>query len=229
MSMATKRAGLLIGKGPRVDRYEGTTCSAPGCTRTCRALSRFCTIHASRYYRTRNPNGRMPRKSELVPWRERARYALDHYGLGQHPAIVAAERTLEQMISRTDGIPPRIAKHWNRLNQGGATGRDMLLNILSVYGLCYVGLPDRFTDDHLFFCCLGSRFLRTVSTGNVVTRTGKVDQARLPGLDAEAVGQALAQKVGALALMFWRRAEDEHNKRAAELLSIREALEQHPL
>jgi hypothetical protein len=172
----------------------------------------------------------MPRKSELVPWRERARFALERYGLGEHPAIVAAERKLAEMIARPParGLPS-FAKHWERLNQGGATGRAMLLNILSVYGLRYVGLGYRFTDDYVFFCCLGSRFLRTVSTGNVVTRTGKVDQARLPGLDAEVMGRALAESIGGLALMFWRREEEEHNKRAAELLSVREALERHPL
>jgi hypothetical protein len=192
-------------------------------------MSRYCTNHAKQHFRTRNPNGRMPRKSELAPWRDRARFALEQYSLASHPAIVAAERTLEQMVARTEGLPPRIAKHWTRLNQGGATGRNMLLNILSVYGLRYVGFRDVFADDAVFFCCLGSRFLRTVSTGNVVTRTGKVDQARLPGIDAEVVGRALAAKIGALAILFWRRVEDEHNKRAMEAMSVREALERHPL
>src|SRR5688572_10849195 len=118
MPMASKRASLLTDKAPRVDRYVGSTCSVTGCTRTCRAMSRYCTNHAKQHFRNRNPTGRMPRKSELAPWRERARYALEQYGLGNHPAIVAAERTLEQMVARTEGLPPRIAKHWTRLNQG---------------------------------------------------------------------------------------------------------------
>jgi hypothetical protein len=105
----------------------------------------------------------------------------------------------------------------------------MLLNILTVYGYRYVGFRDCFTDDAVFFACLGSRFLRTVSPGNVVTCTGKVDQARIPGLDAEVVGRALAEKIGALAIMFWRREEQEHEQRNAGTLTIREALEKHPL
>lgn len=229
MSLAHQRAKLLIGRAPRVDRYEGTTCTVEGCSRMCRALSRYCTLHARRFYRTRNPNGRLPRRRELIPYRERARHALTRYGLDTHPAIVAAERTLEQMIARSEGLPPRFAKHWRRLCEGGATGREMLLNILSVYGLRYVGLPDTFADDAVFFACLGSRFLRTVSTGSYTTPSGNVDQVRLPGLDAEVVGRALAEKIGALAILFWQREEREHNERAAAFLSIREALEQHPL
>lgn len=229
MSLVDQRARLLIGRAPRVDRYEGTTCTVDGCSRMCRALSRYCTLHARRVYRTRNPNGRLPRRRELIPYRNRARFALDRYGLATHPAIVAAERTLEEMIARSEGLPPRFAKHWRRLCEGGATGREMLLNILSVYGLRYVGFPDTFADDAVFFTCLGSRFLRTVSTGNVTTASGRVDQARLPGIDAEVVGRALADKIGALAILFWQREEREHNERAAAVLSIREALERHPL
>ena len=229
MSLASKRASDLLGKAPRVDRYEGSTCAVECCSRPCRALSRYCTLHARHHYRTRNPNGRMPRRSELVPYRERARFALEHYGLASHPAIVAAEQTLEQMIAKTEGLPPKFAAHWRRLCQGGATGRDMLLNILSVYGLRYVGLRNCFADDAVFFACLGARFLRTVSTGTHVSRTGKVDQARLPGLEAETVGRALATKVGALAILFWQRVEREHNERARGALSVREALEKHPL
>jgi putative spermidine/putrescine transport system ATP-binding protein len=64
---------------------------------------------------------------------------------------------------------------------------------------------------------------------DVVTRSGKVDQARIPGLDAEVVGRALAEKIGALAIMFWRREEQEHQQRTAGAMSVREALEMHPL
>jgi hypothetical protein len=157
-------------------------------------------------------------------------FALDAYNLAAHPAIIAAEQTLEAMIGRPGAVPEKYAKHWRRLCEGGATGRGMLLTILTVYGWRYIGLPGSVgKDDAVFFCALGSRFLRTVPLGWKTTPSGRVDQVRLPGLTAEVVGRALADKVGALALMFWERDEREHQRRALEKLTVREALEKYPL
>lgn len=229
MDYASRRASKIGGRAPRVDKHEGHECAVDGCSRTCRAMSRYCLRHASAFYRTRNPTGRMPRTSELIPYRDRASYALEVYGLSQHPAIIAGEQALERMIANPGAIPERYAKHWRRLHGEGATGRQMLLQILSVYGLRYVGLRDVFTDDAVFFACLGSRWLRTVPLGWYRTSGGKLEQVRLPGLDSETVGRALASKVGGLAVLFWNRVEALDTERAAEAMSIREALERHPL
>lgn len=105
----------------------------------------------------------------------------------------------------------------------------MLLEILAVYGLRWIGVPDTFTDDRVFFTSLGSRFLRTAPLGWYQTRTGKLEQVRLPGLDAEVVGRALAEKLSALPVLFWRRVESEDALRTVEALSVREALERNPL
>jgi len=86
-----------------------------------------------------------------------------------------------------------------------------------------------FLDDAVFFCCLGSRFLRTAPLGWKKTYGGKLDQVRLPGLEAETVGRALASKVGGLAIMFWDRVEREDAERSLQALTIREALERDPL
>jgi hypothetical protein len=229
MTAAKTQARLLAGKAPIVDRYAGCECAVEGCTRPCRALSRYCSNHAKQNYRTRSPNGRIPRRRELSPYRERAKFALAAYGLQDHPAIAAARETLERMIANPGAIPQRYAKHWRRLAEGGATGEAMLLNILTVYGWRYVGLPDVHADDALFFCVLGSRFLRTVSVGWYTTAGGKLEQVRLPGIECETVGRALAEKVGALAILFWRRVERDDKERAQQALSVREALEKHPL
>jgi len=229
MDYASRRASKLTGRAPRVDTHQGSECAVDGCIRTCRAMSRYCLTHASAHYRTRHPEGRLPRVRELIPYRERASYAMEVYGLAEHPAIVAAELTLERMVANPGAMPERYAKHWRRLHQVGVTGRKMLLEILAVYGLRYIGLPDTFTDDRVFFASLGSRWLRTAPLGWFQTRTGKLEQVRLPGLDAEVVGRALADKVGALAIMFWRRVESEDALRTAEAMTVREALERNPL
>ena len=125
------------------------------------------------------------------------------------------------MIARPGDLPEPFARHWRRLNEGGATGRGMLLEILSVFGLRYVGVRNVFLDDRVFFVSLGARFLRTVSVGWKTTAGGKRDQVRLPGLEAEVVGRALAAKVGALAIMFWDRVDREETQRTAEAMSVR--------
>lgn len=224
------RSSSLTAKAPRVDAYVGTECAAEGCSRPCRAMSRYCTRHAGRYYRTRNPNGRIPRRSELAPWKGTVEWALATQGLAEHPAVAAAERVLEEMILRTEGLPKRSAAHWRRLSEGGATGRAMLVNILTVYGWLYVGLPKAVgTDDAIFFCTLGSRFLRTVSTGWYTTSGGKLEQIRLPGRDCEEIGRALAERVGVFALQFWQRVETEAKARQRETTVLRDVLTRHPL
>ena len=105
----------------------------------------------------------------------------------------------------------------------------MLIEIVSVYGLRYVGLPDTFTDDAVFFCCLGSRFLRTVGLGHRINRNGKPIQVALPGIHAEVFGRTLAAKVGVFALTFWRKVESEDSWRTMPVKSLRKTLEENPL
>lgn len=227
---ARSRSRLLTDKAPRVDVYEGKECAEPGCDRVCRAMSRWCTRHAMRHFRTRNPNGRLPRVSELRPWRQRVDYALTSYRLEEHPALLAAEQTLEGMIARHATFPKPHGDHFRRLFQNGATGREMLARILTIYGWGWIGLPNReHVDDAVFFCALGSHFLRAVPVGWRWTSTGKREQVRLPGLMCETLGYALAEKVGALALGFWRREEAEYQGRGRDQADIRQALKDNPL
>ena len=229
MDYAKRRASGIAGRAPRVDKHEGSECAVDGCASTCRAMRRYCHTHASKFYRTRSTLGRMPRAGELNPYRDRAAFALEAYGLALHPAVIAAEQTLSHMIANPGAMPERYAKHFRRLRDEGATGREMLLRILAVFGLRYVGLRDVFTDDAVFFACLGSRFLRTVPLGWYQTAGGKLEQVRLPGMDAETVGRALAERMGGFAVLFWNRVEREDATRTAEAMTIRQALEAHPL
>lgn len=233
---AAKQSRLLTGKAPRNETHKGHQCAVEGCLRTTRAMSRYCYKHAQQYFRTRNPEGRMPRRKELIPYREIAEFALEAYGIEDHPAWIQACQLLEEWIARPRSAPSQFSKHLRRLNEGGATGRAMLLELLSVYGLSYVGLniggdPRAFgvRDDAVFFCCLGSRFLRTVNLGWYMTRSGKRKQVELPGLTAEVFGRALADKVGVFALSFWRKVESEDSWRTMPVKSLRKTLEEQPL
>ena len=229
MTTAQRRASGIVGRAPRVDIHKGQLCDVEGCGKLCRALSRFCATHASAYYRTRNPQGRLPRKKELNQYRDAARYGLEHYGLATHPAIIAAERTLEAMVANHAEMPKPFDAHFRRLHECGVGGRAMLLSILSVYGLQELGVRNVFKDPAVFFTSLGSRLLRTAPLGWTQTSSGRLEQVRLPGLDAEAVGRAVAEKMSALPLLFWRRYEKEAADRSTQLGSVRSALEAHPL
>lgn len=221
-----------FGGAPRVDRYEGTTCAEPDCNRQCRALSRWCTRHASIHYRTRSPNGRLPRKGELRPFRDLAEHALDQWGMGSHAAVLAAETSLVEMIRRHERYPEPWRGHMRRLFHEGATGRELLLAILSVYGLREIGHPNAFggggLDDAVFWTSLGSRVLRVKPLGHFTHAiTGRKEQARIPGHVAESFGRALASRLGALPLVLWRRIEEE--RRREEGAAVKAALRESPL
>jgi hypothetical protein len=167
----------------------------------------------------------MPRRKELTPYRDLAAYALKEYGIDRHPSWLQACEIIEGWIARHEAMPEPYRKHFRRLYEGGANGPAMLLNILSVYGLREVGVPDSYTDDSVFFTCLGSRFLRTVSLGGFTRDDGRRVSPELPGLTCEALGRALAERVGVFALTFWKRVEREKSWREASLREMEKAVQ----
>lgn len=196
-------------------------------------MSRYCTTHARIYYRTRDPNGRMFHRAELGPWRDYAEFGLEHYRFGGHPAVQAAERKLEALIANPSDMAPKYAEHFQRLHAAGVDGRKMLVRIMAVYGIRYLGNPGTLNhDDAVFWANLGSYFLRSASVGRKAPcwySEKKGEPIRLPGADCEAIGYALAQKIGGLCLLLWKRIEEERARREAEEREIAEALERHPL
>lgn len=216
-------------KAPRKDVYAGKQCAVEGCIRETRAMSRWCYRHAQQHFRTRHPEGRLPRRQELKPYREIAEFALREYGIEQHPAWEQSCAILEEWISKPDAVPNPYRKHLRRLHEGGATGRAMLLHILAVYGLRYVGHPGSYTDDRVFFSSLGSRFLRTIGLGGYKKANGVWYEPALPGLTCEVMGRSLAEKVGVFAVSFWNRVERETSWREMPDKSLRKTLEDNPL
>lgn len=223
----------LINKLPRVDRYEGQHCAVPDCRRETRPMSRYCTIHFRRQERTRSPDGWLPRRSHLRPWRELAVTALDEWGFGEHAAVRAAEDYLQKWIASPGKLPERYAGHLRRLHLSGVTGRQMLLQLLAVYGLRYHGHPGSMHyGDRLFRCALGSRFLRTAPLGNRRPDwyTGKSgDQYRPSGATCEAFGAAIASKLGAMPILLWDEVMAELERRRKEADAVKDALAANPL
>ncbi len=223
-----------LGGAPRVDRYEGKTCAVEGCERKCRALNRHCQMHARIIERVRDPLGRMPRKSEIKPYKELAAHALKEYGLAEHPAIKAAEAWLIDMIRNPDRVSKPFSGHFRRLYNEGVTGREILLTMLGIYGLREVGYAKAFggggVDDAVFFAALGNHVLRLRKLNwQKHAVTGRTLDARIPGHIREGFGRVLAERVGAVALLFWQRAEKERRDREGMADSIRDALQRNPL
>lgn len=225
--MPTNKPRPLWDRAPRVDRYEGKQCAVPGCPKDCRAMSRYCLKHAQRQFRSRDPMGRMARPKELIPYRELAQFHLEN-DLKDHPALKAAEDYLAGLLTH-DGFPEKYRKHMERLRIGGASGRGLLLSVLSVYGLSHYGHAKAFTSDQCFFTNLGNRFLRTAPLYWKKTSTGKLDQDRPTGLDCEVLGRALGAKVGGVCILFWRRVDSTTETNEARERHIRDMLEKHPL
>jgi hypothetical protein len=223
----------LLNPTPRIDRYAGCTCAVDGCSRPTRPMSRYCTIHYQRNRRTRHPTGYLPSRKELKPFKDLARVALDEWGYGEQPAVLAAEAYLQRLVANPGDIPPKYLAHFRRLHLSGVTGRQMLLEMLAVYGIRFVGHPgSTHYSDATFHCSLGSRFLRTAPLGNKrpdwFTGRGS-DQYRPSGTTCENVGYAIATKLGAMPVVLWRAIDEEQRRRLAEELEVRDALIAHPL
>jgi len=203
----------LLNPTPRADRYAGCTCAVDGCSRFTRPLSRFCANHYQRYRRTRHPTGFLPTRKDLRPYRELAREALEDWGYGDKPAVVAAEACLQRLVADTGTVPAKYRGHFRRLQTSGVTGRQMLLEVLAVYGLRHLGPPgSTHQSEATFHCALGSRLLRCAPLDDrgADWATGKrLDPHRPTGTSCAMVGEAIAQNLGAMPLLLWRAVEEE--------------------
>ncbi len=223
----------LLNPTPRIDRYAGCTCAVDGCTRFTRPMSRYCTMHYQRNRRTRHPTGYLPARQDLKPFKDLARVALEEWGYNEQPSVIAAEAYLQRLVAEPGNVPEKYLKHFRRLHLSGVTGRQMLLELLAVYGLRYIGHPDTMHySDATFWCCLGSRFLRTAPLGNKrpdwFTGRGS-DQYRPSGITCENVGHAIATKLGAMPILLWRAIDADQQRRMREEFAVRIALRDNPL
>lgn len=216
---------------PRTERYLGCTCAVSGCERETRPFSRYCTLHARRLERTRSPDGRMPKPEELAPWRDLCRVALEEWGLGEHPSVIALEQWFVEFVSRADRFPAAYAAHLYRLQAAGVDGRTMLLRCMGAVGLQHVGHPgSSIAYQATFRAAVGAQFLRSASLGRKPSDwvTGKPgDSIRVSGLLCEHFGELILGKVGGAMLLLWQRIERERIDR--ERNRVREALEANPL
>lgn len=223
----------LLNPTPRIDRYAGCECAVDGCTRLTRPMSRYCTLHFQRNRRTRHPTGYLPTRQDLKPFKDLASVALEDWGYGEHPSVVAAEEYLQRLVAEPGNVPDKYLAHFRRLHLSGVTGRQMLLELLAAYGLRYIGHPDTtHYSDATFHCCLGSRFLRTAPLGNKrpdwFTGRGS-DQYRPRGTTCENVGHAIAEKLGAMPILLWRAIDSDQRRRTREDFTVRDALKDNPL
>lgn len=201
----TRPASLALNTLPKPVRQLYDRCACEGCNRTPRAFSRFCTTHARIFFRTRDPNGRAIRSSELKTFRLLANTYLQRYG--NHPAVVAALRCTEGTLTDTL-LPGAIRKQMQRLRIDGATPLEMLAEFLAVMGLQY-SLPHSVNTDASWAFNVGNRVLRVCSPPNVFTVNGKQMAGRIPARVSEAYGTHLRQTLGAFASQLWRHIQHE--------------------
>lgn len=220
----TRPAPLALNTLPKPQRQLYDRCACEGCNRTPRAFSRFCTIHARHFFRTRDPNGRAIRSSELKTYRLLAVTYLQR--LSDHPAVVAALRFTEGTLTDTL-LPGAIRKQMQRLRIDGATPLGMLTEFLAVMGLQH-SLPHSVNTDAGWAFNIGNRVLRVCAVPNVFTASGKQQAGRLSARVCEAYGWHLRQTLGAFAFQLWAHIQHEIGAPQQAAVDLSTALREVP-
>lgn len=216
---------LNVSRPRRPPQQRYPECAVQGCGRTPRAFSRYCSDHARNYHRTRDPNGRAIRASEIKQYLNHAEVYLERFS--DHGAVQAAEKFLE--VTLTDpSMPAAIRKHMLRLSRDGVQPRQLLVSFLGVWGLRHY-LPHTVTNDSCEAFNIGNRVLRTSPLPTFRTAAGKPYSARLPARVAEAYGVMLRQALGFFATQFWGRVQRELDAHYDAAKAVSNALRATPL
>jgi len=218
------RQPLDLKQLPRPERQRYAKCAAEGCNGHPRSFSRFCTLHARNYHRTRDPNGRAVRVGEIKPY-----VALAEEFLGRnanHPAVVAAEEFLAANLADTT-FPGGVRQQLQRLRIDGATPHAMLATFLGVWGLGFYRPHSVTTDACRAFNC-GNRTLRVSPLPSITSPNGKRQPVRLPARIAEAYGQYLRVHLGVFAEQFWMHVQNELEAPGRAARAVAEALRETP-
>lgn len=218
-------APLNVSRHPRLLRQRYAECAVQGCGRTPRAFSRYCSDHARKYHRTRDPNGRAVRVGEIKQHLHLAELYLARFS--GHAAVVAAEELLRvTLVDPT--MPPEIRKHMLRLTRDGVEPRQMLVNFLGVWGLRHY-MPHTITNDACEAFNIGNRVLRTSPLPTHRTAAGTRQSVRLPARVAEAYGLMLRHALGHFGSQFWNRVQQELDAHFNAARAVTDALRTSPL
>jgi len=220
----TRPDSLALNTLPKPQRQLYAHCACEGCNRTPRAFSRFCTTHARIFFRTRDPNGRAIRSSELMSQRLLAGVYLQRFA--DHPAVVAALRFTEGTLTDTL-LPGAIRKQMQRLSIDGASPLGMLTEFLAVMGLQH-SLPRSVNTDASWAFNVGNRVLRTCSPPNVFTASGKQMAGSIPARVSEAYGTHLRQNLGVFADQLWRHIQADIDAPQRAVVDLATALRDVP-
>lgn len=168
--------GKFHAKPPK-DRHSGCkTCGAP----LKQAFSLYCWKHKAAHARTRSPNGRMPTRSELKPFRTIAEVAM-MLGVEQEPDTIKLFAWFDSLI-RIRTSDRLMQAQFTRLLTDGATGREMTIRAMTVAALQmenFGGRPDlgrgELTPENLR-AALGNQMLRATPIPTRCRTPGKKAQ-----------------------------------------------------
>lgn len=209
----------------RMPERAGESCASEGCGREPRTWSRYCTLHARRVYRNRDPNFRTFKARELAPYRSLSDEFMGR--LEEHPAMIAAIAYMDSLLV-SPTLPAALRQEMARLRAQGATGREMLAEVLPVFLLMHFNARAAGTDVTATVN-LGKRLLGTRPLPSRRTRKGKAYTTWPRGKVLETAGQLLRDEVGAFAASFAQRIETTLAAQGEAAAALREALRAHPL
>lgn len=218
------------------DVYAGRLCASCGDTtgKRTRPFSRYCGSCFSRVNRTRHPDGKLPKRADLAPWKNLAHTALTRWRLDTDPAVQKAYSVLSDLVNTpdVDVTQEKFRRELYRMRCGGPEPDVMLSRCMGVVGLYFLGFPDRaMKADATYWAALGYAWLRSVPYPEPARhwQTGRRRARKeAAGTTAEAFGYLIACKLETFMRSLWERVLAEQQQRATNYRQALHVIETTP-
>ena len=218
----------------RAKRNEQRTCSLPSCAKRRSFTSQWCSHHSKRAAKYGHPLAAFIQKSDLKPYRSRARKLLKRYA--SHPATVTALEIIESCLRPGPAIKPnrtddRYYLYRELTDVASAdppvTPREAMEVVLAVVMMAYYE-PRRFPagDGEPLNCAMANALFRIrrrpITESYYDDATGTVENIGRPvsGRACSAFGRRVRESIGHYLLNIRVLLEEEERQRQEQARTL---------
>lgn len=190
---------------------HGHPCAVKNCYRPSRPRSPFCLLHEKRHAKTGTASGSLLHPNVVRGASHELRPVLDRYR--NHPSVLTASQVMGQLLDGIGADNEREAFWLRHVRDGGVTGYDALLVMLTTWAI-HQANPDERDDGKVLDSSLGHALLCCVPSIRIgKTATGGQRYRRPTPAVWKRLGKRLRPKFAPLLQRLYDIAEAEHRAR----------------